>query len=360
MATDARFQPSLATTGGGLSARSLPGLVWCCHTGWAPACATGPVVQRVYQRLATYQGADAMLLPWRRYADVLLGAEGPRRLAAVLLAARVAVATLCHTWAIDERSPYVLATLRQALALCLQEMGEEPALRTSLLTVLFPWSGWSTQDLYTAITATVRHPVTTATARMPAQLPSLILADARLGDPRLPSQSQQWRALPQAARQQCVQWLAKGDITFFFEHVFPASQEQDARKPFWRLYAPRVLRSRPLLHEAARLHLQPLMRQIPETVGHFGCLHGEASAWILDGGAVVVVQGSERHAACYVYGKRDFAPLVPDFWQAQPFTVDALLIATQAAPIYHQQAWEQKLAEILALCDLHPTYKAPT
>jgi hypothetical protein len=359
VATDARFQTYLDTAVGMLSSRSLQGLVWCCHMCWSPAFATGAVVQRVHQRLVTYQGTDAMLTHWRQYADVLLGPAGPRSLAAALIAARGPIATFCHTWAIDERSPYVLATLQHALPLCMQEMVEEPALRAYLLTVLLPWSGWTTKDFYTAIGATVLHPVTTATPRMPEQLTTLVLADARLGDPRLPSQSQHWRELPQAARQQCVHWLSQADIAFFFDHVLPESKDRDERKAFWLLYAPRVLRSRPLLHEADRLHLQPLMRQMPEFLVHFGFMGGETSALILDFGAVVVVQVSDLHAACYVYGKRDFAQLVPDFWQSRPFTVDTLLVSTQAATIYHQQAWEKKLAEILALCDIHPTYKAP-
>jgi hypothetical protein len=90
---------------------------------------------------------------------------------------------------------------------------------------------------------------------------------------------------------------------------------------------------------------------------HFGHLDGSTSAFILDFGAVVVVQVSELSEACYLYRKRNFEQLVPDFWRPQPCMVDALIVPNQAAKVYHQQTWEKDVAEILALCDIHPTYK---
>src|SRR5206468_1618944 len=114
-ATGARFQTYLDTEVGALSSRSLQGLVWCCHTCWSPAFAAGAVAQRVHQRLVAYQGVHELLTHWRQHADVLLGPSGPSHLAAALVAERAPIATFCHTWAIDERSPYVLAVLRHAL-----------------------------------------------------------------------------------------------------------------------------------------------------------------------------------------------------------------------------------------------------
>lgn len=357
VATEARFQTYLDAEVGALSSRSLQGLVWSCHTCWSPAFAAGTVAQRVHQRLVAYQGVHELLTHWRQHADVLLGPSGPGHLAATLLAERAPIATFCHAWAIDERSPYVLAALRHALPYCLREMVLEPALRSYLLTALLPWSGWTCKDFHAAIGATVLHPVTVTTDGMPAQLTKLVLADVRLGDPRLPSQTHNWLGLPQEARQRFVPWLSRADITFFFDHVLPESKDQDERKTFWLRYAPRVLRSRPLLHAADMLRLQPMLRQMPEQVVHFGRIHGSTSALILDFGAVVVVQVSEINDACYVYGKRGFAPLVPDFWRSQPFTIDELAVPAQAAIIDYQKTWEKDLSEILTLCDIHPTYK---
>lgn len=53
----------------------------------------------------------------------------------------------CNAWAIDERSPYVLAVLRHALPYCLQAMVEEPVLRSYLLATLLPWSGLHEADV---------------------------------------------------------------------------------------------------------------------------------------------------------------------------------------------------------------------
>jgi len=357
VATEARFQTYLDAEVGALSTRSLQGLVWCCHTCWSPAFAAAAVAQQVHRRLATYQGEHALLKHWRQHADVLLGPSGPRQLATALVAQRAPIATFCNAWAIDARSPYVLAVLRHALPYCLQEMVGEPALRSYLLTTLLPWSGWTLQDFHAAVGATVLHPVTATTVGMPERLMQLVLADVRLGDPRLPSQTHNWLGLPQEARQRFVHWLSSADITFFFDHVLPESKDQEERKTFWLRYAPRVLRSRPLLHEADVSRLQPMLHQMPEQVVHFGYIDGSTSAFILDFGAVVVVQVSDISDACYVYGKRSFEPLVPDFWRSQPFTVDELAVPKQAATIYHHQTWEKDVAEILTLCDIRPTYK---
>src|SRR5262249_29864792 len=146
---------------------------------------------------------------------------------------RAPIATFCRAWAIDERSPYVLAVLRHALASCLQEMITEPALRSYLLTTLLPWSGWTLQDFHAAVGATLLHPMTTTTAGMPEQLTKLVLADVRLGDPRLPSQMDHWLGLPEAACQQFVHWLSSADSSFFFDYVLPESKEQEERKTFW-------------------------------------------------------------------------------------------------------------------------------
>ena len=357
VAMDVRFQTYLDAEVGGLSSRSLQGLVWCCHTCWSPAFASGAMAQQVRQRLMAYRGEHGLLTHWRQYADVLLGPSGPGHLAAALMAERAPIATFCRAWAIDERSPYVLAVLRHVLTYCLQEMVTEPALRSYLLTTLLPWSGWTLQDFHAAVGATVLHPVTTTTVGIPEQLTKLVLADVRLGDPRLPSQTQHWLGLPQEARQRFVQWLSSADISFFFDHVLLESKDQEERKTFWLRYVPHVVRSRPLLHEADVLRLQPLLRQMPEHMVHFGYIDGSTSALILDFGAVVVVQVSDLSDACYVYGKRNFEPLVPDLWRSQPFTVAELAVTSQAAIVYHHATWEKDLAEILALCDILPTYK---
>ncbi len=360
VATDTRFQTYLDTEVGTLSSRSLQGLVWCCHTCWSPAFAASALAQRVHQRLAAYAGEHEMLRHWRQYADVLLGPAGPSRLAATLVAERASIAAFCDAWALDERSPYVLAVLRHALPYCLQEMVNEPALRPYLLTTLLPWYGWTLEDFHAAIGATLLHPVTATTGGMPERLMQLVLADVRLGDPRLPSQISNWHGLPQEAHQRFVPWLSRADMAFFFEQVLPESKDQEERKTFWLLFVPHVLRSRPVLHEADVLRLQPVLRQMPEQVVHFGYMHGSASALILDFGAAVVVQVSELSDACYVYGKRSFEQLVPDFWRSQPFTLDELIVSRHAATISHHQTWEKKLAELLALCDIRPTYKDTT
>lgn len=357
VATGERFQAYLDGAGGASSAASLQGLVWCCHTCWSPAFAAGAVARRVQQRLAAYAGDNALVLHWRQHADVLLGPSGPRDLGAAVIAERGSMAVFCQRWGIDERSPYVLAVLRQALGHCLQNLEKDPSLSAYLLTTLLPWTGWTANDFRTAIAAAVVHPVIGATPEMPEQLMKLALADARLGDPRLPSRMLNWAAVPASARQQFVQWLSAADIHFFFDQVLLESKDQAERQAFWLLYVPRILRSRPLLHTTDSARLQAVMRQMPERLGHCGRMHDASSACILDLGALVVVLLSDLRAPCYVYGKRSFEQLVPDFWQAPPFLEATLLALDHAATIPHDQKWEREVREILAQYDIRAAYK---
>lgn len=356
VATDVRFLAYLDATMATLSSQALQGLVWCCHTCWSPTFAAGAVAQRVLQRLVAYQGDHGLLKHWRQHAAVLLSPTGPARLATALLAQRLPIAAFCHAWGLDEHAPYMLAVLRQALPACWQTMVDEPALRTYLLTEVLPWAGWTEPDFRAAVGNTIVHPVTPTTPGMPERLMQLCLADARLGDPRLPAQASNWDEVSPEARQQCVQWLTQADVRLFFDHVLPTCKDQEERKTFWWRYTPRVLCSRPLFHAADVARLHPLLAQMPEQMPHYGAIHGQASALIMDFGAVVVVEVSDVSAACYIYGKRNFLQLIPDVWQAQPFAAADLLVAQQAATVVHQQAWEKDIAEILALCDIRPTY----
>ncbi len=356
VATTERFQHYLDAEVGVLSARTFQGLVWCCHMCWSAEFASSAVARQIHRRLVTSTGTDGMLGRWRQHADVLVGPAGPRALAAALVAQRVPVATWCQAWGIDEHSPYVLAVLRSALSQCMHAMEEEAALRAYLLTTLLPWSQWPTPDFHAAMGATILHPVTTVTADMPERLMTLALADPRLGDVRLPSQHAHWRTVPQAAQQQVLCWLSRADMTFFFDEVLPESKDQEERKTFWLRYAPRVLRSRPLLNESDSVRLASRLRHMPEMTVHFGHSRGNASAFLLDFGAVIMVQVSDVGAACYVYGKRSFERLVPDFWQSAPFVLEALLVTQHAAMIFYHATWEKEMTETLALCDIQATY----
>ena len=356
VATTERFQSYLDAEVGVLSARTLQGLVWCSHMCWSAEFAASAVARQIHRRLATYTGTDSMIERWRQHADVLVGPGGPRVLAAALVAQRAPIASWCHTWGIDARSPYFLAVMCAALPQCMRAMGEELALRSYLLSTLLPWPQWSTKDFYTAMGAAVLHPVTPTTAGMPERLMTLALADPRLGDPRLPSQHANWRTFSKEAQQRVSRWLSHADIAFFFNEVLPKSKDQEERNTFWLRYARRVLRSRPLLNEADRRRLAFPLQQMPEMTEHFGCINGAYSALILDFGAVVMVQVSDLDDACYVYGKRSFERLVPDFWQVSPFVLEELLVTQHAAMIYYHPEWERDVMETLTLCNLQPSY----
>lgn len=357
VATEPRFLAYLEAMQGHRTAQALCGLVWSCHMRWSTAFAASPVAQRVQQYVAAYAGDHGLAQRWCQAAEALLSPHGPGQLAADLVAQRLPISAWCHTWGLDEQTPYTRAVLRQAVRQCWQAMEDTPAFRAYLVEALVPWRGWTTEDFRTVLGTTVLHPVTNITPGMPDDLLRLILADARLGDPRLPAQQAHWQQMPAAARQRCVHWLSEADLRLFFTQVLPECKDQEERLRFWQRYVPRIVRSRPLLHAADLARVQSAWSHIPAPMRHHGALYGAASAMIIDLGEAVVIQVSEVSAPCYIYGKRNFAYLVADFWQAQPFQTADLLVATQAALVYHHHTWEKDMAETFALCDIHPTYR---
>lgn len=357
VATDERFHAYLENEVKDLSARSLRGLVWSCHSRWSQEFATSAVVQRVYQRLETYQGSHWLLVQWRKQAAVLLTPPGPNRLAASMVAKRTSIAMLCNIWALDEHSPYVLTMLHQAVVYCLQWMENELALCVYLITELLSWSGWSARHFRATVAATVQHPVTNTIDEMPEQLTALILSDSRLGDPRLPQQEPYWQEIPDKARQRVLQWASRADLKFFFDHVLPESKDREDRQAFWVPYVLAIQRSRPLLCASDALRLQTMLYRLSGHTTHFGAIAGDKSAFLIDLGAIIVVQFSDLDEGCYLYDKRNFARLVPDFWRSQVFNVEELTVSARGATIYYHQAWEKDVAEILTPYDIRPTYK---
>jgi EH_Signature domain len=355
VATESRFQAYLDQSAGELSARMLQGLVRSCHARWSPAFAAGAIVHDMKRRLEAYQGPHRGLARWREHAEMLLGPQGHCIFANSLLAARMPIKKHCEAWALEESSQYVLEAMRHAVHACQEQLGREEVWRTCLFTTLLPWVGWPVQDFHTAVGATILHPIAARDMRLQEALTTLVLADTRLGDPRLPRNMKNWLRM-QEARQRFLQWLSRADINFFFEHVLPSGTDPHGRKAFWLRYVSRVLMSRPLLNRDDEVRLRVTMQSRQEQMGHFGYVRGrESSAFLLDFGPVVVVEFSRVGNACYLYEKPNVEKVFPDFWTQEPFTVLRLKNRLLAAEtIVHSGRWQATLAQLLAQYGIRP------
>ena len=107
-----------------------------------------------------------------------------------------------------------------------------------------------------------------------------------------------------------------GHCVLLFDHASPKARRcAHRRKPFWLRY---VLQgcalSRPLLNPDDRA----LLRQVNVGPGNFGRLAGMSSAFVLDFGAVRVVEFN-RVGACYVYPRAVADEVIADLWIAGEF-----------------------------------------
>jgi hypothetical protein len=285
---------------------------------------------------------------------MLLGPQGVSLFTDSLLAVRVPIKTFCDEWAIEESSPYVLETLRQAVCACQEILGHEAALRAYLLTTLLPWSGWPVQEFHVVVGTTILYPITTRDTELQEAIIKLGLSDPRLGDPRLPRNTKNWLGI-QEARQRFLQWLSRADINFFFEHVLPDGKDPHGRKAFWLQYVPRVAMSRPLLNRGDEDRLRLTLQSLKEKVGHFGRVNGGTSAFLLDFGPLVVVEFSQAGNACYLYEKPNSSKVITDFWTSKGFNVSGLKDRALAVqPIVHRERWQTTLAHLLAQYGIRP------
>jgi hypothetical protein len=355
VATTSRFQDYLDEKVAVLSRRMLYGLVRSCHARWSAPFAAGAIAHRVQQRLQTSPGSDRILARWREHADMLLGPQGHCSFADSLLSARVPLKQHCDAWALEETSAYTLEAARYAVDLCQTGLERDEAVRAYFLTALLPWIGWPLQDFHAAIGATILHPIAASESGFQEALSKFVLSDTRLGDPRLSRNTKNWIGIPEA-HQRFLQWLSTADMHFFFEHVLPYGQDPQRRKAFWLRYVSRVQRSRPLLNNDDEVRLRTLMRSQHEQMGHVGHISGRVpSAFLLDFGAVVVVEFSRVNNACYLYEKSNVQKVIPDFWTHKPFTRDGLKKRLLAAEtISHTTGWQTHFAQSLARYGIRP------
>ena len=356
VATDPNFIVFLSGSEGHLSARSIQGLVRCCHSLWSETSAKSPAVVLLRRQVARYSGSNRLLRKWKASINLILGADAPREYGRDIIAAKRSIQSQGQFWGIDSGSRFVSAAARVCVQDCVAGGMSDPALQKYLIKQILSWPGWMLQDFKVAVSATIIAHEHTDRGDAIDELRRFVLSDRRLLDPRLPRNAQNWLGVAEKAHAIFVQWLSREDIEFFFEHVLPRRDDPHGRKPFWLRYVGQLCRSRPLLalDDEARLKAT-LSRE--KLVGNYGRMESWAntSSFLLDFGKVMVVEFSKVGNASFVYESRDIDSVVAEFWSEARFPVKALKQQDLSRHrIVHRVGWQEEMRSILARYGVRP------
>jgi hypothetical protein len=350
VATDSNFHHYLDQAWPDLNPRALRGLVIACHTMWSKELTSGMVVERVQQRLATYNGKNRTLVRWRGAAAMILGVNGAQEFSKEIIRQTASVTNACKEWQLNEQSAYVSAAMTAAVIEYLSA-NQSPTAQTQYLMELLRWSKWSAENFKRLMGAVITHEIARLDERWREQLTTFILGDPRLGDPRLHSKN--WIGIHEEARKLFIQWLSKGDIVFFFDHVL-GSYDPHGRRDFWLRYVGSLVQSRPLLRYDDETRLSNEIRQKRGALASYGRVKGVASSFLLDFGSIIAIEFSTS-GAIYFYDRQTFSHIVPEFWQRCEFSEGKLKNQPKAAArIIHRHYWQAEATSILAQHGIRP------
>ncbi|MCK6556646.1 EH signature domain-containing protein [Candidatus Binatia bacterium] len=352
IATDPRFQSYLDRIGADLRPRALQGLVHSCHARWEESLFRSKVATRIRTRVDSYAGPNRVAQRWRANADLVLGAEGPALLGRQLLDQRTKVQDYCGSFAVDAQSAYVIAGVGAAVAAWWATgLRDDATMRYGIDELLF-WSGWPLDQFYRVMAATLLSREADAPAVMGA-LKTRILRDSRLGDPRLPAASTNWRGVDEKARRKVIQWLSSDDIRFFFEHVLRTGEDPHGRKRFWLRYVDKVQMSRPLLCADDRARLRAL--RLKDQPSNFGLVDAPTSAFMLVFERLLIIEFSKVGNACFVYEPARVRDILESFWTTNAFHLSTLKRPHHDADrIVHRAGWEWSMDRLLGRYGIRP------
>jgi hypothetical protein len=374
-----------------LGSRSLQGMVRSCHKLWSgDNAAFIEIIRDLQNRLKGYQGPNRVIQQWRNDVGMILGPSAVTSFAAWMRKERASPQAAAERWHLEQDTPFFVLCMSALLELYRQTLGEDSSFYILLDALM--WQYWPLSDFKSEVAKTLLCRDVDPKNEL---LLRFVMADSRLGDPRLPANQVKWSGVAPDAKRKVIKWLSRGDIIFFFDHAFPKGKDPHGRKKFWLDYASSITLSRPLMgkEDLARLrshqrrtttvsddvivcahcgqknHLvqtgqsgvptcgnkncrRPLLSANASAqqngLGNFGEMSGDNSAFVLHFGDIFAVEFS-RVGACYVYRGRDERSIIPDLWKITQFT-DAELKDKEICieRIRHVGPWEHKLSGILA------------
>jgi hypothetical protein len=132
-----------------------------------------------------------------------------------------------------------------------------------------------------------------------------ILAEPRIGDPRMVRNSANWGFIDEEARARVISWLADESIRFFFDIVLPKHHENQRRKDFWLKYVDKV-RGFQIALSVNDLQKIKATANLPKYLTYSSADHDLISAFLMrftgyHQQSITVVEFSKTGNAAYVY-----------------------------------------------------------
>jgi hypothetical protein len=284
--------------------------------------------------------------------QLIVGASAPSNLGRWISAELREIGEAAKHWSVDAQSEFFVGALSTALADARESWASAARNREYIGETLLPWEGWPVSQFREILSDCIVDQ-DAARPEIQAILTKFIRIDQRVGDPRLPANHVNWLGMAAKARQRVIEWLSRADIGFFFDHAFPRQSDRHRRKSFWLRYVQQVRMSRPLLNPEDR----SLLRNADLSGASFGNLSGTSSAFVLDFGALCVIEFN-RVGACYVFPRTAAEQIVQDLWTAELREADLKrreLLPDETYRVVHRPGWEDKLQRLLAIHGVRPS-----
>jgi hypothetical protein len=355
IAIDIRLHRYLDSSEVRLGSRSLQGLLSSCHSRWTSDMGSSDVCVSLRRKLRAFEGSNRAVNNWKDNPRIVAGADAPSQFAGKMLEnLEVPVAEHAKRWAIPDHSAFMRAAVIEAVEKCQHRISTKSNLVSFLIKQLLQWDGWELRDFKNHLSRWILSPHPQQIEELHESLKQLALT--KLGDLRNPSNAARWLGIKDAAKDEFIKWLSRGEIEFFFDHVLPEGADPHGRKDFWLRYVGQVRQSRALLNKEDRDRFRLLPVKVKEKIGSFGFIEGTSSAFLLDFGAVLAIEFSVAGNACFIYERAMTSRIVPDFWTAGAFSNFQLKKNKYSVEriIHRRGIWTQHLSQTLAGFGIRP------
>lgn len=341
-----------------LSANSLQGLVYARHSKWTSDNSQKKELALVRSTVLKYQGRNRLINKWRQNIDLILGHESAKIAAQKIFSVQQSIQAFCSEWGINEQTLFTGETVAQCARLCFKQFTDintNDNISNYFISEILNWENFELGVYKAIVSQTIMTTKFQRDEKFQEKVVGHIIADDRLGDPRLPSNSQNWVGIEAEARTRILQLLSRADIVFFFDQVMTGYDDRHGRKNFWLQYISSLKQSRPLLNGSDKLRLYSVLRQQGKKMLHFGETRGQQSAFLLDFGAILVIEFNGV-GACYIYEEVSRKRLFHDLYTDNAFTDGSLKQPYYATErVSHRGDWQWRLSYILSQYGIRPS-----
>lgn len=261
--------------------------------------------------VAGFSGRSERLERYRGVAREMFSKNAPQWLAAGIIADRRRIDETLDEWKIDRSSGLGEAVANATVEEWLQRFNmERRALRSvaafgcvrQLLEELLASPLVGPNAIARSVSALILWDQAERDERIHEALRTFLLEDPRFRDPRLPNRSPVWDLCDPEARQRAIGWLAKSDLTFFFEFVIRTDPHQ--RRAFWLRYIQRAVDAHVALSDEDAYRLRA---EVKEKLSYSKVLRGQGTSAFL-----MRFHGASKDILCIEFSKVGNALYVHD------------------------------------------------